>query len=86
VDIQNIFHKMEPRNLKAAYKFYCGKELVNAHSAEADTMATYEILLAQLDRYQGCSDMKTARENAPARSVNDIKALSEFSMPPGMWI
>ncbi len=51
IDVQNIFHKMEQRNLSAAYKFYCQKELENAHSAEADTLATYEILKAQLDRY-----------------------------------
>ena len=56
VDVQNIFHKMEQRTLAAAYQFYCNKELVNAHSAEADTIATYEILLAQLDRY---SDLKS---------------------------
>ena len=43
IDVQNIFHLMEPRNLTAAYKFYCGKPLINAHSAEADTIATYEI-------------------------------------------
>ena len=51
VDVQVIFHKMEQRTLSAAYKFFCGKELENAHSAEADTNATYEILKAQLDRY-----------------------------------
>ncbi len=51
IDVQNIFHKMEQRTLSAAYKFYCHKELENAHSAEADTLATYEILKAQLDRY-----------------------------------
>ena len=49
IDVQNIFHKMEQRTLKAAYRFYCDKDLVNAHSAEADTIATYEILEAQLD-------------------------------------
>lgn len=65
VDIQTIFHKMEERTLSAAYKFYCGLTLENAHSAEADTMATYEILKAQLDRY---SDLE-----------NDIKSLSEFT-------
>jgi DNA polymerase-3 subunit epsilon len=51
VDVQNIFHKMEQRTLAAAYKFYCKKELINAHSAEADITATYEILEAQLERY-----------------------------------
>ena len=52
VDVQNIFHKMEQRTLAAAYKFYCGKEIVNAHSAEADITATYEVLMAQLERYE----------------------------------
>ncbi|SCX79028.1 3'-5' exonuclease [Flavobacterium caeni] len=65
VDVQTIFHKMEERTLGAALKFYCGKSLDNAHSAEADTMATYEILKAQLDRYP---DLE-----------NDMKALSEFT-------
>lgn len=65
VDVQTIFHKMEERTLSAAYKFYCGQSLENAHSAEADTMATYEILKAQLDRY---SDLQ-----------NDMKLLSEFT-------
>ena len=65
VDVQTIFHKMEQRTLSAAYKFYCGKELVNAHSASADTNATYEILKAQLDRYPELE--------------NNIKALSEFT-------
>lgn len=51
VDVQVIFHKMEQRTLSAAYKFYCDKDLENAHSAESDTLATYEILQAQLDRY-----------------------------------
>lgn len=51
VDVQVIFHKMEQRNLAAAYKFYCKKELVDAHSSKADTLATYEILKAQLDVY-----------------------------------
>jgi DNA polymerase III subunit epsilon len=78
IDIQNIFHKMEPRNLKAAYKFYCGKELINAHSAEADTMATYEILLCQLDRYQDVN-IQDRKGNIVTPVVNDVKALSEFS-------
>jgi DNA polymerase-3 subunit epsilon len=49
--VQNIFHKKEQRTLVAAYKFYCDKDLENAHSAEADTMATYEVLEAQIERY-----------------------------------
>ncbi|MFR9166511.1 MAG: exonuclease domain-containing protein [Dysgonomonas sp.] len=51
IDVQVIFHKKEKRTLEAAYKFYCDKELEDAHSAEADTLATYEVLKAQLDRY-----------------------------------
>jgi len=51
IDVQVIFHKMEQRTLSAAYKFYCQKELTDAHTAEADTLATYEILKSQLDRY-----------------------------------
>ena len=66
VDVQNIYHKLEKRNLEAAYKFYCGKELENAHSANADTRATYEVLKAQLDHY-------------PDELKNDIDSLAEFS-------
>lgn len=65
VDVQNIFHKMEQRTLVAAYKFYCDKDLTDAHSAEADTRATYEVLKAQLDRYPELE--------------NDIAALAAFS-------
>nr|AMP50756.1 exonuclease [uncultured bacterium] len=65
VDVQTIFHKKEQRTLGAAYRFYCDKELTDAHSAEADTKATYEVLKAQLDRYD---DLE-----------NDINFLSEFS-------
>ena len=65
VDVQTIFHKMEKRTLEAAYKFYCDKELTEAHSAEADTKATYEVLLAQLERY---SELE-----------NNVKKLAEFS-------
>lgn len=65
VDVQNIFHKMEQRTLAAAYKFYCNKDLTNAHSAEADTIATYEVMLAQLEKYDTLK--------------NDIDFLSEFS-------
>ena len=53
VDVQNIYHHFEPRNLRAAYRFYCGgKDFENAHTAEADTLATYEVLKGQLERYQ----------------------------------
>ncbi len=52
VDVQTIFHKKEKRTLEAAYQFYCGKTLENAHSAEADTLATYEVLKSQLDKYE----------------------------------
>jgi DNA polymerase III subunit epsilon len=78
VDVQNIFHKMEPRTLKAAYKFYCGKELVDAHSAEADTMATYEILLSQIERYK---DEKYTDNsgNVTTPILNDMEALYKFS-------
>ena len=65
VDVQTIFHKMEKRTLGAAYQFYCAKDLTDAHSAAADTNATYEVLLSQLDRYPGLE--------------NNIKKLAEFS-------
>lgn len=65
VDVQTIFHKMEKRTLSAAYKFYCDKSLDDAHSAEADTNATYEVLKSQLDRYDELE--------------NNIKKLSEFT-------
>jgi DNA polymerase-3 subunit epsilon len=52
IDVQHIFYSMEPRTLTAAYKFYCQKELVNAHSAENDVQATIDVLLAQVDRYK----------------------------------
>ncbi len=65
VDVQNIFHKKEQRTLVAAYKFYCDKDLTDAHSAEADTVATYEVFLAQLERY----------DDLP----QDIEGLAEYS-------
>lgn len=78
VDVQNIFHKMEPRTLRAAYRFYCDKELVDAHSAEADTRATYEILKAQLDRYKDV-EYRDRDDNVSKPIVNDMKALAKFS-------
>ncbi len=78
VDVQNIFHKMEPRTLRAAYRFYCGKELVDAHEAEADTRATYEVLLAQIERYRD-TDYED-RDGLISKPVqNDIQALHDFS-------
>ena len=52
IDVFSIFQRQEPRSLVAAYKFYCGKDLTNAHAADADTMATYEVFKAQLERYE----------------------------------
>lgn len=78
VDVQNIFHKMEPRTLKAAYKFYCGKELVDAHTAEADTIATYEILLSQIERYEDTEYIDN-EGNVSKPVKNDINALYQFS-------
>ena len=66
IDVQVIYHKLEQRTLSAAYKFYCGKNLEDAHTAEADTRATYEVLKAQLDRY-------------PDVLQNDVAFLSEYS-------
>ncbi|HEY4785501.1 MAG TPA: 3'-5' exonuclease [Bacteroidales bacterium] len=65
IDVQVIFHKMEQRTLSAAYKFYCSKDLDNAHSAEADTRATYEVLQSQLEKYHDLN--------------NDVDKLSDFS-------
>jgi len=78
VDVQNIFHKMESRTLSAAYKFYCHKELIGAHGAQADTLATYEILKAQLDRYQDV-EYTDSKGKSDRPIINDIKALHEFS-------
>jgi len=78
IDVQNIFHKMEPRTLKAAYKFYCSKDLVNAHSAEADTRATYEILLSQIERYSDTEH--TDHEGKVSKPIqNNMEALYQFS-------
>lgn len=74
VDVQRIYHLMEPRNLSAAYRFYCGKELLNAHSAEADTLATYEILGAQVERYAGVQ-IKGENGEMIEPIVNDINKL-----------
>lgn len=78
VDVQNIFHQMEQRTLKAAYKFYCGKDIENAHSAEADIKATYEVLKAQIERYENQEwENKKGEISRPVQ--NNIEALHEFT-------
>jgi DNA polymerase-3 subunit epsilon len=69
---------MEPRSLSAAYRFYCGKELIGAHSAEVDTLATFEVLTAQIQKYQGVliKDDK-GKEFEPVK--NDVTALHELT-------
>nr|NQU91918.1 hypothetical protein [Bacteroidota bacterium] len=69
---------MEPRTLGAAYEFYCNQQLVNSHSAEADAMATYDVLKAQLDKYQGVA-YKDKKGKISQPVVNDVQALSKFS-------
>ncbi|ALO17002.1 DNA polymerase III PolC-type [Salinivirga cyanobacteriivorans] len=78
IDVQTIFHKMEQRTLEAAYKFYCQKDLTEAHTAEADTRATYEVLKAQLDRYKDV-DFKDKAGKISQPVINDIDQLAEFS-------
>lgn len=78
VDVQNIFHQMEQRTLKAAYQFYCGKSIVNAHSAEADIKATYEVLLAQLEKYEG-KNYEDRKGNISQPVINDVDALHTFT-------
>ncbi len=78
IDVMNIFMKMEPRTLKGAYRFFCHAELEGAHGAGADTKATYEVLKAMLDKYEGVDyeDSKGVKTQGP---VNDMQELSQFS-------
>jgi DNA polymerase-3 subunit epsilon len=78
IDVQNIFMKMEQRTLKAAYRFYLDKELINAHAAEADTIATFEVLEAQLDKYKD-KEFTDRDGNVSTPVINDMQALQEFS-------
>ena len=78
VDVQNIFHQMEQRTLKAAYQFYCGRQIENAHSAEADIRATYEVLLAQLEKYQD-TEWEDRKGNKSKPVQNDVEALHKFT-------
>ena len=77
VDVQNIYHKLERRTLIAAYKYYCGKDLENAHSALADTRATYEVLQAQLDKLEAT---KKANEAASykAKPIKETITYDDF--------
>lgn len=78
VDVQNVFHQMEQRTLKAAYKFYCEKNLDNAHTAEADVRATYEVLKAQLSKYENVPfENKQGEVSCPV--VNDVALLHDFT-------
>ncbi len=79
IDVQNIFHKMEQRTLIAAFRFYCNKELENAHDAEADTHATMEVFKAQIERYKDTEYTDpSGRVSKPI--VNRMEALAEFSL------
>ena len=78
VDVQHLFYMMEPRSLSAAYKFYCNQKLENAHSAEADVRATYEVLLAQIERYKGVEiENKKGEKLIPIE--NNINVLASHS-------
>jgi DNA polymerase III subunit epsilon len=78
VDVQNIFHQMEQRTLRAAYQFYCDKQIENAHSAEADTRATMEVLLAQIAKYEN-TEWEDKKGNKVIPVVNDVEALHKFT-------
>lgn len=78
VDVQNVFHQMEQRTLRAAYKFYCDKDIVNAHSAEADITATYHVLLAQIERYKD-TEFEDKQGNISKPVQNDVDALHAFT-------
>ena len=79
VDAQRIFHMMEPRSLSAAYRFFCGKNLENAHSAEADTIATFEVLDAQLARYDG-QTVPNDKDATVQIIENDVTALAKLTL------
>ena len=79
IDAQRIFHLMEKRNLSAAYKFYCNKSLENAHSAEADTIATFEIFKKQIEIYDG-QTVKDMKGNALGTIQNDMGAIHKITL------
>ena len=79
VDVQRIFYKMEPRNLKAALRFYCGKEIEDAHDAMADVRATIDVFKGQLQRYDGVDHLDDDGKVTPTPIVNDMQALHDFT-------
>lgn len=78
IDVQNIFMKMEPRTLRGAYRFFMNKDFDNAHSANADTMATYEVLMAMLDRYKD-TEYTDNKGVTTKPIINDMSELARFS-------
>jgi DNA polymerase-3 subunit epsilon len=78
IDVQNIFHKMEPRTLTAAYKFYCNQELIDSHQAEADTRATYQVLKGQLEMYHG-KNYEDKKTGILSEIENNVSMLSSFT-------
>jgi len=84
-DAQTIFHKMEPRTLSAAYKYYCGKELEGAHGAEADTLATVEIFSQQLKKYDTIpKDFKELSDFCSYKDPNSIDSTGKFKWSSGI--
>ncbi len=79
VDVQRIFYKMEPRNLKAALRFYCDKEMEDAHDAMADVRATIDVFKGQLQRYEGVDHRDDDGKVTPTPIVNDMQALHDFT-------
>lgn len=82
IDAQKIFHMMEKRNLTAAYKFYCGKDLENAHSALADTKATYDVLLSQIEKYDGMelTDLRGEKLGTISNDMDNIHSITNSKM------
>jgi len=82
IDVQKLFHLMEKRNLSAAYKFYCNKTLKNSHSSFNDTMATYEVFLNQLEKYnnQEVFDLKGNKMGKVSKNINEINSTLNNNM------